>query len=126
MATDEAHNQQADGRVLHVRIKPTAGTNGSGSPVTQRRYDSYDDLRSRADRERRENRLADNIQDGRYGFADPALGYGNGQKYGFGQGYGHRSRRGGRNGHGDGSSYGYGNGVGRPRRGFNDYTMMIE
>ncbi|PGH01590.1 hypothetical protein GX51_05155 [Blastomyces parvus] len=72
------NNQKADGRILHVRIKPglppqiPAETN-TGRLRHHRSQPIFDSLREQADRARREQRRADpQIQDGRYGFDDPS------------------------------------------------------
>ncbi|PGH16722.1 hypothetical protein AJ79_01595 [Helicocarpus griseus UAMH5409] len=75
------NNQKADGRILHVRIKPgpppqlPIDTTQQQSRLRHHRSQpTFDTLREQADRERerREQRRADpQIQDGRYGFDDP-------------------------------------------------------
>ncbi|OJD16248.1 hypothetical protein AJ78_03585 [Emergomyces pasteurianus Ep9510] len=78
------NNQKADGRILHIRIKPGPPPLLSQIPaeLTQQQHHQtrlrhhpsqpiFDNQREQADRERREQRRADpQIQDGRYGFDD--------------------------------------------------------
>ncbi|EGE78693.1 hypothetical protein RJZ56_000721 [Blastomyces dermatitidis] len=92
------NNQKADGRILHVRIKPglqpppqiPAETN-TGRLRHHRSQPTFDSLREQADRERREQRRADpQVQDGRYGFDDRSQ-----QQQHAGVGRGSRDQRGG-------------------------------
>ncbi|PGH04457.1 hypothetical protein AJ80_08510 [Polytolypa hystricis UAMH7299] len=70
--------QKADGRTIHIEMKPGGSTQIPTGPRSQSDRSSaiapqstFDDLRERADRERREMRRAEpEVQDGRYGFAD--------------------------------------------------------
>ncbi|QSS62642.1 hypothetical protein I7I51_02381 [Histoplasma capsulatum] len=67
-------NQKADGRILHLRIKPEplpAQILSEARLRHRRSHSNFDSLREQADRERRELRHADpHVQDGRYGFDD--------------------------------------------------------
>lgn len=65
---------KADGRILHLRIKPEplpAQILSEARLRHRRSHSNFDSLREQADRERRELRHADpHVQDGRYGFDD--------------------------------------------------------
>ncbi|OJD21657.1 hypothetical protein ACJ73_07002 [Blastomyces percursus] len=118
------NNQKADGRILHVRIKPglppppqiPAETN-TGRLRHQRSQPIFDSLREQADRERREQRRADpQIQDGRYGFDDRSQ-----QPQHTGVGRGSRGQRGG-----DGSGRNQSMGNGRDTGLYSDQMVVDE
>ncbi|KKZ63779.1 hypothetical protein EMCG_01883 [[Emmonsia] crescens] len=112
------NNQKADGRILHIRIKPGPPPPAPRIPaeINQQQQQTrlrhhrpqpiFDNLREQADRERREQRRADpQIQDGRYGFDDTSR-----QQHDKGGANSARGGEGQRGGGGSGRNLNAGNG----------------